>query len=301
MTKDSKASPTPANGARVLVAGLGYVGALAAELVARELGARGGAVFGLVRTARAMPPGVASVIGDVSSPESLTALPSDLDTIVYAVAPDAHDDDAYERAYPGGLSNLLAADQQAGSVRQAPRVILVSSTAVYDQSDGQRVDDSSEAIAPEQKAVHLRAAEQVALGSHPSSLVVRASGIYGPERTSLARRLAAEAPRPEFSHVLSCRIHRLDLARIIVEAVLDPALSGTILASDETPATFREIHDFLKDREVPPPDAAAPSPRRQRAHRSRRFVPQRLLERGFAFRYPSFREGYGELFAARSA
>lgn len=288
-----------ASGPRVLVAGVGYVGALVAELGAVQ----GAAVFGLLRAPRELPAGVTPIAGDVTAPESLGALPPNLDTIVYAVAPDAHDDAAYERTYPGGLSNLLLATERtsaSGTGRTAPRVILVSSTAVYDQSDGQRVDDTSDALAPEQKALHLRAAEQLALDSHPHSLVVRASGIYGPGRTSLARRLAIAAPPAELARVLSCRIHRVDLARVLVEAIFDASLSGVLLASDEAPATLGELHAFLLGREVPPPDGAG-APRRERRHKSRRLVPERLLERGFSFRYPSFREGYGELFAARSA
>lgn len=291
MAEQQQPSEVPSSGPRVLVAGVGYVGALAAELAA----SRGATVFGLLRSPRELPAGVTPTSGDVTARGSLTELPPDLDTIVYAVAPDAHDDEAYERTYPGGLSNLLAATRG-----RAPRVILVSSTAVYDQSGGERIDDASAANAPEPKALRLRRAEQTALASHPSSLVVRASGIYGPGRTSLARRLAAEAPKPELAGLFSCRIHRVDLASVLVEAVFDASLSGILLATDTTPATFGELHDFLRARDVPPPDSAQPS-RRQRAHRSRRMIPARLIERGFAFRYPSFREGYGELFATRSA
>lgn len=285
--------PTSSAKPRLLIAGMGYVGAFAAELAAT----RGATVFGLVRSARALPLGVTQVLGDVTRSGSLAELPSPIDAVIYAVAPDAHDEHAYEEAYPTGLETLLGKVTEASG--SAPRVILVSSTAVYRQSADELVDESSVADAPEPKARSLRRAEQLAAESHPRSLVVRASGIYGPERTSLARRLATSAPPTELRDTLTCRIHRVDLGRILVDAVFDSSLHGLVLASDPHPASLRELHDWLLTREVPPPASLAPS-RGERNRKSRRLTPTRLLERGFVFRYPSFREGYGELFAARS-
>ena len=237
------------------------------------------------------------IVGDVTHPESLRHLPSSISEIVYAVSPDNRTDRAYQQAYPLGLGNVVAA-------LPGRRTVLITSTAVYEQSGGALVTEASACAANTFSAIRMREAEQVAKknGSHA---VLRASGIYGPGRTSLVQRLVHEELSIEQKSVWTNRIHQADLAQLVVTLLLDQRAQGTFLASDENPSQLGDMQDYLRglpdifDR-IPPPD-----PRRQgrgTARRaSRRISPTRFDSIGFSLRYPSYREGYAQLLGVEPA
>ncbi len=122
---------------RVLIAGCGYVGsALAQQLVAQRH-----EVFGLRRRPDGLPAGVVPVAADLCDRGGLaSALPANLDAVVYTAAAEGGDEVAYRRAYVEGLANLLAL-LPGGTA--APRVLFTSSTSVHAQNDGSWVDETS--------------------------------------------------------------------------------------------------------------------------------------------------------------
>ena len=169
----------------VLVAGCGYVGsALAAELV-RD----GHRVFGLKRDPSSLPDGVTPVRADLTDPATLRGLPHDIERVVYAVSPSGRTEDAYEAAYVTGLTNLLDALSSSGA--PVKRVVLTSSTAVYGQDGGEWVDETSETEPTRFSGRILLRAERALLDGPFDGVAVRLSGIYGPGRTWLVRKVEA--------------------------------------------------------------------------------------------------------------
>ena len=125
--------------AHILIAGCGYVGI---ELGMR-LAAEGHAVWGLRRSAEGLPPGIRPVVADLMIPETLRHLPPGFDAIFYTAAPNGSEDAAYRAIYVDGLRHLLEALERQ---HQSPRrVFFTSSTAVYAQSAGEWVDETSPA------------------------------------------------------------------------------------------------------------------------------------------------------------
>jgi nucleoside-diphosphate-sugar epimerase len=122
---------------RKLIIGCGYLG----RRVARRWIAHGDTVFALTRsTGRArdlLSSGIEPVIGDVTDPATLGALP-EADTLLYAVGLDRTSGKSQREVYVGGLENVLA--MVAGKIR---RFLYISSTSVYGQNAGEWVDEDS--------------------------------------------------------------------------------------------------------------------------------------------------------------
>ena len=276
-----------------LILGCGDIG----SALGRQLIEAGHRVIGARRSPQSLEEaGIEPLAVDLNDPEALTALP-DADIVVYIVSADRFDEQAYQLAYRDGLQAVLA--ELGGRKRTPHRIFFVSSTSVYAQQDGQEVDENSETKPSGFSGLLMREAEQ-ALIAHPlPSCVVRFSGIYGPGRDRLIRqvregRIAAATP-PMFSN----RIHRDDcagvLSHLIELALNDKPLDDLYLANDCEPAPLHEVMAWLAKRLKVESSEVIQSPLRRRS--SKRCNNTRLLESGYRFRYPTYREGYAQVLA----
>lgn len=263
---------------KVLVVGMGYVGSALTVL----LRAQGDEVWGVRRNPGSSDEQVVSA--DAASGEGLSALPKDFDQIAICVSPDSRSDHHYREAYPRVARTIGATFPQA-------RLLLISSTSVYAQARGEEVTETSAAQNETLTAQSIIEAENIILASGSDPCVVRASGIYGPGRTSTLSLLARSALSEEDSGVWTNRIHRDDLARALGFLIEDRRLSGVFNASDTKPATLGEIASWVRNHPLRShlPEVSRSS---TRTRKSRRILPARLLEAGFSFLYPTFREGY---------
>lgn len=278
----------------VLIAGCGYVG----SALAARLQAAGRRVVGLRRSEAPLPPGVVALRGDVTRPATLTSLPDDIGAVCYAVAADAREDGAYERAYVRGVAGLLEA---LASRRIRPSCLLfVSSTAVYAQDDGSVVDEDSPTEPRHFSGRRLLEGEALARSAPFPGIVLRLGGIYGPGRTSLLDQVrsgrAAVAPGgPRYTN----RIHRDDAAAAIQHLLGLVAPAACFVGVDCDPAPQAEVLAWLAGRlGAPPPPVREPAPGSRRAAGNRRCSNRRLLQTGYRFLYPSYRDGYAALIEA---
>lgn len=271
---------------RVLIAGCGYVGSRLAELLVED----GLDVWGLKRRAVGLPDGVVALEADVTDPATLRPLPAGLDAVVYAVSPADRTADAYRLAYVEGLENVL--DALATPVR----VVLVSSTGVYGHADGRWVDEETPAHPADPTAELVLAGEAVARRTGAPGVVVRLGGIYGPGRTRTIRMvMAGDAPclAPD---VYGNRIHRDDAAGALrhVLRLEDPA--PVYLGVDRDPAPLRDVYAWIAERggarDPCEDEEAGEAGVGRRRGANKRCSSRRLHDSGYAFRYPTFREGY---------
>jgi nucleoside-diphosphate-sugar epimerase len=278
-----------------LIAGCGYVGRALAELLADD----GRVVWGLSRNPEGLPAGTRPVRADVLDPESLRAVPSHPDAIVYAVAPSERDPEAYRRAYVEGLRNVL---EGAGTEEEpyGGHLLLVASTGVYGTEDGRWVDEDTPPEPIDGTGRVLLEAEATAGRLGGTASVLRLGGIYGPGRDRTVRRVAdGDAACPEPGRYGN-RIHRDDAAAALRHLLLLWNPEPLYLGVDHDPAELREVVRWVAARvgvEDPcarpsHPDAARP---RSRRGTNKRCSNRRLLGTGFRFRYPTFREGYATL------
>ncbi len=274
--------------ARVFIAGAGYVGALAAEYLARsghtvDIGRR---TPGAVPRAHAM---------DVLRPESYPAALREADCVVYCVSADGFSEEAYRAAYVEGLGRVITA-AAAGGVR---RLVFVSSTGVYGQDDGAVLDETSPAIPKGFSGRTILEGEALVAAAPFEAVTIRFSGIYGPGRDRLVRIVKSGAPVSEKSRAaVTNRIHRDDCARAIVHLVERISLQGLYLGSDEAPTPMGEILDWIAARlELQPPPVGADAPDVLQRGGNKRISSARLRAEGFRFRYPTFREGFAAILA----
>lgn len=280
---------------RVLIAGCGYVGSRLAELLVEE----DVRVHGLKRHPSGLPDGVEAVAADVTDPATLRGLPGGLDAVVYAVSPDGRSESAYRAAYVEGLANVLDA---AG---RAVRVVLVSSTGVYGQTDGRWVDEEAPEEPADATAEVILAGEALAQERGEPGIVLRLGGIYGPGRTWAIRRVVAgEAPclGPD---LYGNRIHRDDAAGALLHLLRLSGPASVYLGVDLEPAPLREVYAWIAERAgaADPCAGVDPDSGRNGGRRgtNKRCSSQRLRGSGYDFAYPTFREGYAPLLAEAAA
>lgn len=264
---------------RVLIAGCGRLG--------RELGLQlsrsGHRVHGLRRSAEKLPGELLPVAADLADPAGLAELPES-DRVVFAATAGESTEAAYRRIYVSGLGHLL--DAIARQARR-PRLVFVSSTAVYEADDGCWVDEDTPCRPGGFRGRVLLEAEALALEA--CATVVRFGGIYGPGPGALLGRVRRGAAcRPgRYTN----RIHVTDAAGALAHLLETQQNERVFLAVDDYPAPECEVMDWLADR------LAVPRPARDDAEggRGKRCRNERLGQTGFRFRYPDYRAGYGAM------
>jgi nucleoside-diphosphate-sugar epimerase len=274
--------------AKVFIAGAGYVGAVAAALLAQA----GHAVDIGRRTPRGEP---SSHAMDVLRPETYPAALREADCVVYCVSADGFTEEAYRSAYVDGLARVAAA--VAGGA--ARRVIFVSSTGVFGQDDGSVVDEASPAIPKGFSGRVILEGEALLARAPVESATIRFSGIYGPGRDRLVRMVRSGAPVSAKSRAaITNRIHRDDCARALVHLVESRAVQPLYLGSDEAPTPMGEILAWIAGRlGLEPPPLGEDSAQVLQRGGNKRISSARLRGEGFRFLYPTYREGFAALLA----
>lgn len=273
---------------RVVLAGCGFLGEVAAGLFFKN----GWEVLGLCTTegtaarldSLPFPVRVADISKPLAAPEGW----SQPDLLIHCASSGGGDAEDYRAVYRDGLENLIAAFAPA-------RVIFTGSTSVYDQQNGEVVDENSPTEPLRETARVLLEAEAVALRA--GGIVARLGGIYGPGRSMFLRKFAegsavVEAGGERFINL----IHREDGARAL-QHLADPSISSGIYnVCDSHPPTQRELYGWISEflGKPMPPDGPI-DPYRKRGLNNKRVSNQKLLATGWAPEFPSFREALPSL------
>lgn len=248
--------------------------------VARLRAAMGEQVFALRRQIPDVQcgDGVQWLAADLASGAGLEAMPETPDAVVVAVAPDARSEVAYRALYVDGVARALS------RFTTLPRLIVISSTAVYGEDAGEWIDEDTVPSPPAFNGRVLLDAETNAAQYAQCATALRLSGLYGPGRDYLRRSaLQATAGRRHWSN----RIH-VDDAAAAVSRLLDvPAPPSVLLGNDDEPAWQWQVMNFLRAQAGLPPLADPTGP-----VSGRRVANARLRSLGWVPQYPSFREGY---------
>ena len=136
-----------------------------------------------------------------------------------------------------------------------------------------------------------------------ASTLLRLGGIYGPRRTRLLETVRAGratfAPGPpQYTN----RIHRDDCAGVLRHLLRLERPAQCYVGVDSEPADEATLLRLLAGAM----GASAPRAAREdevkslRARGNKRCRNERLLQSGYSFRYPSFREGYADVIAGLS-
>ena len=274
---------------RVLIAGCGDVG----NRIGVALAKQGHEVFGIRRNVSALAPGIRPVSADLRTGAGFSNIPSACDEVVYAAAGAGREEAAYRQLYVEGLTRTL---EHLGDV---PRVLFTSSTAVYAQSRGEWVDETSLTQPVRFNGKVMLEAEALTL-SVSGGQVLRLGGLYGPGRDRLLRLVESGSPTVEVPPRFTNRIHVDDAARAAVHLLLSPVAATdlpVVLGVDDEPAAEHDVRDWLAGQL-----GVAPPPREERladAPMNKRCRNLALRNSGFVFQYPSYREGYAQVLRER--
>jgi nucleoside-diphosphate-sugar epimerase len=273
---------------RILIAGCGYVGLRLAE----KLHGAGHVVFGLRRNPPEVSPFLTWIRGDLTRPQSLF-VPENLDVVVLAAGLRRDTDERYQRLFVDGYRDLLRYFKE--NHRPIKRVVLVSTTGVFAEQDGNWVDESSPVNSESSPGRFYLEAEELIQQSGWKSVVIRLAGIYGPERFRLITEVREGHARrfPPPPHYLN-HLHADDAAGAIAHLAVIPDPESLYVASDREPADRNDVLTWIGEQVgiSPIPESAPESSRPARRSGNKRCRSDRLLASGYVFVHPTFRSGY---------
>jgi nucleoside-diphosphate-sugar epimerase len=278
---------------KILFAGCGDIGTRSASRLAADFDC-----FGLKRNPQTLPDFISPLAGSMTDLDLMVeVLNQGFDVLVATLTPDGFTPEAYQRAYVDSAKTLASAMTLATSVPKL--VIWVSSTSVYGHCNGGWVDEQSPTTALSFSGKLLLEAEQQITALPCATVIVRFSGIYGPGRTRMLDQIIAGKGRPAQPEQWSNRIYSEDCAGVLAHLVrafdAGKELESLYLATDCAPVTQHHLRIWLAQQlEVELKDEIV----EQKA--IRRCSNQRLLDSGYEFLYPSYKEGYRLLIAERS-
>ncbi len=276
------------NNDTVVIAGCGDLGTEAGLRFAR----RGHHVIGLRRRAELVPAPLTGRSTDLR--HEVPEIPADTTVVVVAFAAGSRDVDEYRATYVDGLRNVLDGIDASDA---DPRLLVVSSTAVYDVDDGSEVTEDTPAHGATPTAEVLVEAEALLRDRAPDAVLVRLSGVYGPGRERLIDQVRSGSARlaPGASPHTN-RIHRDDAAAALVHlaTVEDPA--PTYLGTDDEPSRLDDVLRFLAD-ELGVPEPVTGDGGARQSGGDKRLSNALLRSTGWAPQYPTFREGYRAVLA----
>lgn len=277
----------------VLIIGCGDIG----QRVARLWQQRGIPVIGLARQTNDLTKaGIEPRPADLDDPASLKGLPVK-DALVYYFVPPPSRGQTDPR-----MGHFLTA---LDSDRLPSRIVAISTSGVYGDRQGARVDETTPPQPQTDRARRRLDAEdqlrQFGRQHHVAVIILRVGGIYGPGRLPV-ERLRKQVPMvPTHQAPLTNRIHADDLATVCLAAGRRGRADAIYNVSDGCHSNmteyFNTVADFLG---LPRPPVISLEQAEQTLspgmlsylHESRRMDNSKMIrELGVKFRYPELRQG----------
>ena len=267
-----------------LIAGCGDVGGR----LAKCLMADGHRVYGLRRDTSHLPKGVIPVQGDLAA-NMLGEWPDRIDYVVYCAAAGRQGEDGYRQTYIAGLEHVLSKLKTLAEPPQ--RIFFTSSTAVYHQQGGEWVDELSATHPENFNGKVMLEAETLLLNGTMPATVIRFGGIYGPGRNFMLKKVQQGEVYIESPVVYGNRIHSEDCAGMLAWLIRleqnNQCVHPLYLGVDSEPAPLSEVTNWLAEQ-----IGVKPVSETTVIRQSKRCRNKRILETGYALRYPSYRDGY---------
>ena len=289
----------------VMIFGCGYVGTALAE----QLLAAGVRVGALTRNAekaeRLRALGLSEVVvAELDGSTWHAQVSGDYVGVVNCVSSAGGGIDGYRKSYLEGQRSILNWARGRGIQIYA----YTSSTSVYPQDGGVRVDETADTTDAPPTGQVLCESEQLlaeAAGELGAWTVLRLAGIYGPQRHYLLDLLrSGESVIPGVGDTLLNLIHRDDIVRALcaVLAQGQPETSGIYNVSDNQPPTKAELVAWLAEQlgqaePVFDPERVSPRLKRRGGRMPSRHIVNRKFCETFGWEplHGDFRAGYAGL------
>ena len=282
-----------------LIVGCGYLGSRVARAWRRD-GAQVTAVTRSSERGRQFADqGITPFVADITDPRTLSGMPP-AECVLFAVGYDRQSGLPIRDVYVDGLLATLAALEPL-----TKRLIYISSTGVYGQTQGEWVNESS-ACEPARAGGRACLEAESALESHPlgtRSIILRLAGIYGPGRVPRVQDIRAGRPiaAPPTGYLNLIHVDDAVQAVIAAETIQPPE---RILIADGSPVERKAYFEQVAQLCGGPRPTFAPrsdSPADQRALSNKRVDNQHMRDKlQLSLRFPSYREGLTQILAGAS-
>jgi nucleoside-diphosphate-sugar epimerase len=251
--------------------------------------------------------GARVVVGDLDRPESLAPLAGAADALLHLAPPDeTRRGDSRTRALIAALS---------GAAMVPRRVVYISTSGVYGDCAGARVDEARPVQPSTDRAARRVDAERtISEWGDRAGLkvtILRVPGIYAADRLPVERLKRGTPVLRAEDDVYTNHIHADDLAAICVRALDPDAPPGTYNAADDSELKMGEWFDLVADRFGLPRPARVSRAEAVRVmsplllsfmSESRRLVNRRMKEAlGIRLRYPTVFDGVPRVVAASAS
>ena len=279
---------------RTLIIGCGYVG----EVLGQRLIALGHDVTGIRRSSehndRLARLGIRPINLDITlETEFKKKLDDKYDRIVLAASSSQGGKKAYKKVYGLGSKHVA----QWLKTASAQSVVLISSTGVYGQTNGEWVSENDADTSQNITTNILLEAEQNILDAGPAVAILRSSGIYGPGRGHLFQQFmngtaSIEGDGKRFLNM----VHLDDLVEALILALELVRRRGIYNITDDEPVTQLNFFKWLSETtgRPMPPFVPEPNPSTAKRRITNKRVSNKLIKKTFGLlhNYPTFREGF---------
>ena len=288
--------------AKILIAGFGSLGR---EFI-KILPPRSFDIYALGRSVKPKGDAYQGIKADLCNRGSLNSLNKNLfDIIIFCPAPDKRTKRDYLKTYLGGIKNILS----IGSIcTHLKKFIFISSTSVYGHTNAEWVDENSHPKPMSFNGKVILRAEKLLLDRlYDKTIILRFGGIYGKENSRLLEQIEKKTmiPHQGGGDRYTNRIHIRDCALMVFHMINLKKFEPVYIGVDHRPASSQEVIEWIakkKNMELPFVDApyieagsTSPAPANYGNSSNKRCKNQKILNTGFHFLYPTYREGYTEI------
>ncbi|MFL2931723.1 MAG: NAD-dependent epimerase/dehydratase family protein [bacterium] len=272
---------------RILIAGCGYVG----NELGERLSSQGHEVWGIKREINSIHPSIQSISADLSKKDTLQILPKDIDYVFYMPSPGVRKENVYNNVFLKGIRNLVECIEE--KKYDIKKIFFISSTSVYAQNSGEWIDENSSTKPKSSTAKIILQTENYLLNNYFKTTIVRFSGIYGPGRTGFLNKMINDGKT--FSHNrFTNRIHRDDCANALIHLMNLPNSENIYLVSDNEPTDLSELAKWIIEKKGFENEGLKYLTKIEfdKTKSNKRCLNKKLIDSGYKFLFPSFREGY---------
>ena len=208
-----------------------------------------------------------------------------IDWVYVLLSPNESTPEAYQRVYVDSVQPISKALKQ----HPVQKVVVVSSTRVYGENHGERIDDEAEMKPNDEQGRLLLKMEQLWQQAYPSaSIIIRPTGIYG---TSVARMLKLAEKTKTYPNLhWSNRIHIDDLANFLAHLLHVEHAEKSYIVSNNQPSLLHETIQWFQ-RHLHLPELVLQSD----GCSGKRIYATRMAEMGFQLQHKDCFEDYLEI------
>ena len=211
-----------------------------------------------------------------------------IDWVYVLLSPNESTPEAYQRVYVDSVQPISKALKQ----HPVQKVVVVSSTRVYGENHGERIDDEAEMKPNDEQGRLLLKMEQLWQQAYPSaSIIIRPTGIYG---TSVARMLKLAEKTKNYPNLhWSNRIHIDDLANFLAHLLHVEHAEKSYIVSNNQPSLLHETIQWFQ-RQLHLLELVLQSDE----YSGKRIYATRMAEMGFQLQHKDCFEDYLEMLGA---